>query len=305
MRLLLVACVVAVLAGVAVSLAMGASGSSGGPSEGVIAYEGIRGSTGTLYRIAASGGVRQSIVSGVDNWWGFSWSPDGSRIAFTKAAGGIHVVSVDGTDVRPVFGSSRDGGRFGDAGDSSWSPDGSRLAFAARGPGAADIYTVKLDGTGLRRLTFQYRNYYPDWSPDGQWIMYERHVRAGLSELMAIHPDGSGLHRIAEVVTGKQCLCADWSPDGSRIAYQGTLDRDSSRPEIFVMNADGTGRTRLTVNNVRDENPDWAPDSTRIAFYSERLGNGEIFFINGDGTRLRRVTHDSWYSAFPRWQPTK
>ena len=37
----------------------------------------------------------------------------------------------------------------------AWSPDGSRLVVVAqaRGQPAADVYTVRTDGTGLRRLT--------------------------------------------------------------------------------------------------------------------------------------------------------
>jgi Tol biopolymer transport system component len=295
---------VVVTAGV-VAVALGASAPAARPSVATdqgIAYLAIQGEQGTIYRIGADGRGREPIMSGVHKWWGFDWSPDGEQIAFTRAQGGISVVSADGTNVHAVPGLSS--ARFRDAGDSTWSPDGSRIAFAAKF-GDAQIYTARLDGTGIRRLTGEGRNYYPDWSPDGRWILFERHERSrgGMSDLMAIHPNGSGLRRIAAIVTGGQCLCADWSPDGSKITYQGTLDRQSSRPEIFVMNANGSGRTRLTRNNSRDENPDWSPDGTRIAFYSERFGNGEILVITADGARVVRVTRDPWYAAFPRWQP--
>jgi len=268
--------------------------------EGLIAYWGDNGDSATLYTIGTDGSGRRKIVSGISKWWAYSWSPDGSHIVFTKAAGGIYVVAADGTGLRRLRGVPRSA----DAGDSSWSPDGTRIAFAIRQRGAIDLYVIGLDGKGLRRLTTtQYRNYYPSWSPDSRWILFERHRISGLSDLMTIRPDGSGLRRIATIVTGKQCLCADWSPDGSKIAFEGTPSRQSSQPDIFVMNADGTGRRRITNNTVRDEQPDWSPDSSELTFYSELVGNGEIYVVNADGTGLVRLTHDPWYSAFPRWQP--
>jgi Tol biopolymer transport system component len=266
---------------------------------GLIAYWGDNGKSATLYTVNADGSNRRKITAGVSKFWAFSWSPDGTHIVFSRATGGIYVAAADGMGIRRLTGIPRNA----DAGDSSWSPDGTRIAFGMRYVGDMELYVIGVDGKGLRRLTAQYKNEYPSWSPDSRWILFERHRLSGLADAMVVRADGSGMHRIATIVTGTQCLCADWSPDGTKIAYEATTSRQSSRPEIFTMNADGTGRTRLTANSVRDEQPDWSPDGTRLAFYSERNGNGEIYVINADGTGLARVTHDPWYSAYPRWQP--
>ena len=195
----------------------------------------------------------------------------------------------------------------------TWSPDGKQIAFEAwnKHEERTGIYVIGADGNGSRALTHrQDDDSFPDWSPDGSWIAFERvHYDdtgqiSAMHSLMVIHPDGTGLHRIAKLVGGPQCLCPDWSPDRLRNAYQSSTRLATKNfPELFVMDADGSGRTQLTHNRIRDENPDWSPDGTRIAFYSERFGNAEIFVIDADGRNVRRVTRDPWYSSVPRWRP--
>lgn len=288
----------------ALTAAVAVAGSAGGsaaqpPASGLLAYAG----NGKIYLINADGTGRRPIISGVRNARDFSWSPDGRRIAYTDSFFGIAVASVNGTAVRLL---TKGLDVSNSASDPTWSPDGKRIAFTAwpEGTGGPSAYVIGVDGKNLRELPTPDAPEFLDWSPDGRWLLFGYWSGTGRERLMAMHPDGAGLHQIAIVVTGVgHCICGDWSPDGSKIAYQGSLDPKDDHPEIFVMNADGSGRIRLTHSPARDENPDWSPDGTRIAFYSERNGDGEIYVMNADGTGLRRVTHDPWYSALPEWQP--
>jgi TolB protein len=269
---------------------------------------------GKIYLINANGTGQRVLVSGsafkVDHWGGMAWSRDGSKIAFAVGRhreGGrwgttlrLYVANGDGTDARPLRGAPV--GSF----DPTWSPDGSQIAFSIRGNEETRIAVVGVDGTGFRTIARADRGLYwvPDWSPDGSWILFEARPD---SRLMAIRPDGTGLHQVASIETGNHCICADWSSDGKRIAYQAP-GRDTPErfdyPELWVMNADGSAKLQLTRNGARDENPDWSPDDKRIAFYSERTGNAEIFWIPAAGGQARRVTNDPWYNGAPRWQPT-
>ena len=80
-----------------------------------------------------------------------SWSPDGRWIAYTHRA--------SGTDFREVWVAGQDGsaGRgVTSLGAKSygpdWSPDSTRLAFSAdQDGGRYDIYTIRVDGSDLRR----------------------------------------------------------------------------------------------------------------------------------------------------------
>ncbi|KAH6768924.1 tolB protein-like protein [Perilla frutescens var. frutescens] len=116
-----------------------------------------------------------------------TWSPDGKLIAFSSnrhnpddpSVFGIYLVRPDGTGVR----------RFGVAGFEEererlnhvcFSPNGEWLLFTANLGGVTvepvalpnqyqpygDLYVVRLDGTGLRRLTWNgYENGVPAWHP--------------------------------------------------------------------------------------------------------------------------------------------
>ena len=69
------------------------------------------------------------------------------------------------------------------SGWSAWSPDGSRILFDSdlsdpdhdNDPFVNDIFTIKPDGTGLRKLTDSvgYAGGAGAWSPDGQRIVFE------------------------------------------------------------------------------------------------------------------------------------
>ena len=81
-----------------------------------------------------------------------TWSPDGSRIAFTSARSGslnIWSINADGTDLKQVtfFGPNR--GVYTPV----FSPDGSKIAFTTITAGTAfEIWTVGANGGGETRV---------------------------------------------------------------------------------------------------------------------------------------------------------
>jgi WD40-like Beta Propeller Repeat len=107
----------------------------------------------------------------------------------------------------------------------SWAPDSRRIVFASdRAPGSRrfQIYTVRIDGTGLRRLTaFAAQSEDPAWAPSGRWIAYDVEA-GGQPRIYLIRPGGTGRRRLTRVNDTNPL----WSPNGSKIAFT----RSSSSP---------------------------------------------------------------------------
>jgi Periplasmic component of the Tol biopolymer transport system len=94
------------------------------------------------------------------------------------------------------------------------SPDGQWIAFTTR-VAPEDVYVVKTDGSGLRKLTDDVYQYaIPRWSPDGRQIAFFSN-RSGSSQIWTIRPDGGGLEQLTDAPSG--CQTPVWSPDGKRL----------------------------------------------------------------------------------------
>lgn len=152
------------------------------------------------------------------------WSPDGSHLVFWADqvnpdtgevdATAVFTVRADGTELVRVTPWSML------AGDCDWSPDGRRLVFATHPlvafnfvPVVSNLFTVRPNGSGLRRLTrfttSHVRATQAHFTPDGR-IIYTR-VTAGGRTLWVINADGSDGDPIP--ARGEQIRThGDWQP---------------------------------------------------------------------------------------------
>jgi Tol biopolymer transport system component len=182
----------------------------------------------------------------------------------------------------------------------AWSPDGSRIAFSSKRRGSLDIYTMRADGTGTRRLTTSREDEtHPSWSPDGERIVFRRGTSSG--DLYVMDADGSEPRPL--VVAPPHDGQPTWSPDGRWIAFTRTVPGASIR-EVWLMRPDGTGIRQLTSLEAVSEAPSWSPDSTRIAFATDVLNRQyDIYSVRVDGTAQRRLTVTESDSFEPAWSP--
>ncbi|MCI0635137.1 MAG: hypothetical protein L0206_14690 [Actinobacteria bacterium] len=173
-----------------------------------------------------------------------TWSPDGTQIAFAGSPGGpfgIYVLDLSTGETALIPGTDEI-----DVGDPTWSPDGTRIAFEAwdgTQPEQWDIYSMRLDGTGLTNLTNTPNEWEtsPAWSWANDRIAY---VQSGPAEGELVSMASDGSDRMT-VYSGEWIPSSPaWSPDGTLIA----LPLDTG--QVYTVKADGSSATGTGLEPV-------------------------------------------------------
>jgi dipeptidyl aminopeptidase/acylaminoacyl peptidase len=102
------------------------------------------------------------------------------------------------------------------------SPDGTRVVFVLRttdfedNRGRTDLWTVGIDGTGLRRMTWDpASDHSPAWTPDGSAILFLS-TRSGSSQVWSLPVDGGEPRQRTDLDLDVHGYLP--SPDGDRLA---------------------------------------------------------------------------------------
>jgi Tol biopolymer transport system component len=215
----------------------------------------------------------------------YAVSPEGTKVAYTSyddaGKGQVFIASLDGTDVQQVTHDQRG------AAAPDWSPDGSAIAYMSMGDrDVSNIFVLDLATSETSQVTNEKPSSaegclscplgaaFPQFSPDGASIVYDRH--RGDSVGVQIVPVTGG-KSVLLVGGGKNDIEAGLgrlSPDGSTLAVE-----CSGRLEgICIAHADGTNLSAL-VSDPSSSGPMWSPDGTRIAYNNQATGN-KVFVVD-------------------------
>ncbi|MCI0423475.1 MAG: hypothetical protein L0312_30370, partial [Acidobacteria bacterium] len=189
-------------------------------------------------------------------------------------------------------------------GETSAPDNRSLIAYGARdADGRQQIFVVRPDGTGKRRLTQDgNQNFFPAWSPDGKRLAFTSN-RSGSPQIWVTDADGANARQLT---SQGENVVPTWSPDGKRLAFESNR---AGHFQIWVMDADGGNQKQLTttVSSLGDHAPAWSPDGRRIAFASPKSGNFAIWLMDPDGSHLTQLTtpRGERYrdSNVPAWSP--
>ncbi len=145
-----------------------------------------------------------------------------------------------------------------------FSPDGRSLVFNGKMDGDPNhqVYTVGIDGTGLKRINAR-----------------------GSDACSYFHPDGKGLI---------------WTSTRDHLDLPpGNYSDPRNYPqgaEIYTSDLDGGNVVRLTANTIYDAEVTYAPDGHAILFGRQTEGRMDLWTMAPDGTGARQITFT------PDWQ---
>jgi Tol biopolymer transport system component len=208
-----------------------------------------------LFVMNADGGHQRNLTSTSENETDPTWSPDGRRLGFMRYGQEIDylrqfiVLDIESGSVesRPI-----NGLKFSRP---IWSKDGDKLLFSALtrrqdAQDSYDIYYLNLEADESQALTDElYDNHSPDWSPDGQQIIY-----------ISVQPDIVGhayyltqlsLSGVKVQLLNSAIALVDprWSPDGTQIGvmqleFFGDMQE---RRALQVTDADGSNLRQIDL----------------------------------------------------------
>jgi DNA-binding winged-HTH domains len=214
-----------------------------------------------------------------------AWTRDG-RIVYHSNAGEsseIWVTNADGTMRRQLTVDARVSDGL------TVSPDDLYIFFVSDRAGHFNIWRVDADGQNLKQVTTGEGEFFPECSPDGEWLIYQQ----GYYEprLWKMRIDGSSRVQLTVTRGNRPAVSAD----GQTIAYH-YLDPELEKSQwsIGIVSSNGGQRLRrfnlpptvgVTRKFVR-----WFPDQKSIAYVNKPGGLSDIWLQPIDGSQPKRLT---------------
>lgn len=274
---------------------------------------------------AKDGSITKNLTAngrGVDDYCP-AFSPGGRRITYTSYGeqtsnpdgdNEVYLMSaVDGTGKNNLTDNGVEVSGAAGVQDycPTFSPDGKKIAYMSQGEqtsnqeGDVEVYQLNsADGSGQANLTdngADVSDYFPAFSPDGEWIAYESYGEQtsnleGDGEVYRMNaPDGSGQVNLSNNALGVDDGRPVFSSGGERISYESSGKQPSNPQgdrEVYRMGAQGgMGQVNLSNNGagVSDYSADFFSAGRQIVYgsYGKQASNPE-----GDSEIYRMNTRD-------------
>ena len=237
------------------------------PRGDLIAFASDRSSERHLYTVPVAGGEITRLTQKpleVDSPWYcfFSWGPEGRKIVFGNTENenqNLFIMDIESQTVEQLthhagFGVEHPG----------WSPDGASIVYVSDRDGKEALWIYDLASRTENIIETNLRNMsYPVWSPDGQWIAFQR---GGMKfGTYIISRRGGEATRV-----GPGWAYANWGPawdsDGKHLVYHAAEVVDT--PLMVHELASGASKKLLkTISPTGWHWASWSPQGTHLAFH--------------------------------------
>lgn len=217
------------------------------------------------------------LTDGANDGWP-TWSPDGTKIAFSST-------------------------RYDSSVGACTSSGDQDLGCPT------DIYVMDADGSNVTRLTTTSGSeYQPVWSPDGTRIAFTHTLETWVpTAVYVMDADGTDARQVSTHDGGSD-FAPTWSPDGSQLVFASIRYEDWG---IFVVNADGSGEHEIEFEGEfggwSENGPVWSPDGTFIASVCRPAAEGDdvvaLCLVRPDGTDLSSIAEVLHGAGDIAWQP--
>jgi Tol biopolymer transport system component len=198
------------------------------------------------------------------------------------------------------------------------SPDGKRIAFSegvGGGSYGVNLGTIRVDGSGRRRVTRNLSGRSPAWAPDGRTIFFERSfpTRGGVgpscNSIYRVSASGGRASRVTNSLASPSSPHSHdnpaVAPDGRRIAFSDWdgCEGGTVQPRLRVVDLNGqpTSDLRLLPRNGYHPDPErstpaWSPDGKRIVYRK----NSDLTIANSDGSDEHRIVSGGGWLHYDR-----
>ncbi len=142
------------------------------------------------------------------------------------------------------------------------------------------------------------RSFGPDWSPDGNRIVYYS-SRDGNNEIYIYNLIDSTHTRITH--NNRSDALPKFSPDGKKLIY---FSGGAQSRNIFVYDLLSLEEKQITDDEAKNEDPNWIDNST-IVYNSNKSGNFEIYTLDLNSGIEQQLTNNPLRDFTPSVSPDK